>query len=148
MSRTVAEWSKVSCLGSVLLDSRCFESPCGNKFSQGILASVCDRCQPSIVRHLGSYDRYRILVARTGYNGWWIRRANHMSPLYWPHDRPLLCLRTYLCGREANSRLVTQGSSRAVAKDLFIYLFIYLFITQIHPYNNSTDRLLDFYFFF
>ncbi|KAJ4435023.1 hypothetical protein ANN_23596 [Periplaneta americana] len=38
-------------------DSRWFESSWGKKFSHEISASVCDRCPPSIMMHLGSYDR-------------------------------------------------------------------------------------------
>ncbi|KAJ4437187.1 hypothetical protein ANN_17322 [Periplaneta americana] len=56
-SRAVASWSKASCLGLALRNARWFESSWGKKFSHEILAIVWDRCPPSIVMHLGSYDR-------------------------------------------------------------------------------------------
>ncbi|KAJ4430828.1 hypothetical protein ANN_19419 [Periplaneta americana] len=80
-SRAVASRSKASRLGLALRNARWFESSWGKKFSHEILASVWDRCPPSIVMHLGSYDRrlrwaghevrmseyrnaYRVLVGR------------------------------------------------------------------------------------
>ncbi|KAJ4431095.1 hypothetical protein ANN_19690 [Periplaneta americana] len=56
-SRPVASWSKASCLGLALRNARWFEFSWGKKFSHEISASVWDRCPPSIVMHLGSYDR-------------------------------------------------------------------------------------------
>ncbi|KAJ4445243.1 hypothetical protein ANN_07044 [Periplaneta americana] len=56
-SRAVASWSKASCLGLALRNARCSESSCGKKFSHEISVSVWDRCPPSIVMQLGSYDR-------------------------------------------------------------------------------------------
>ncbi|KAJ4430984.1 hypothetical protein ANN_19577 [Periplaneta americana] len=56
-SRAVASWSKASRLGLALRNARWFESSWGKKFSHEISASVWDRCPPSIVMHLGSYDR-------------------------------------------------------------------------------------------
>ncbi|KAJ4448524.1 hypothetical protein ANN_10542 [Periplaneta americana] len=55
--RAVASWSKASRLGLTLRNARWFESSWGKKFSHEISASVWDRCPPSIVMHLGSYDR-------------------------------------------------------------------------------------------
>ncbi|KAJ4435171.1 hypothetical protein ANN_23747 [Periplaneta americana] len=57
-SRAVASRSKASRLGLVLRNARWFESSWGKKFSHEISASVWDRCPPSIVMHLGSYDRH------------------------------------------------------------------------------------------
>ncbi|KAJ4445162.1 hypothetical protein ANN_06963 [Periplaneta americana] len=57
LSRAVASRSKASCLGLALRNARWFESSWGKKFSHEISASVWDRCPPSIVMHLGSYDR-------------------------------------------------------------------------------------------
>ncbi|KAJ4429751.1 hypothetical protein ANN_21955 [Periplaneta americana] len=57
LSRAVASWSKTSCLGLALRNASWFESSRGKKFSHEISASVWDRCPPSIVMHLGSYDR-------------------------------------------------------------------------------------------
>ncbi|KAJ4443228.1 hypothetical protein ANN_04896 [Periplaneta americana] len=56
-SRAVASRSKASCLGLALRNARWFESSWGKKFSHEISASVWDRCPPSSVMHLGSYDR-------------------------------------------------------------------------------------------
>ncbi|KAJ4436882.1 hypothetical protein ANN_17014 [Periplaneta americana] len=56
-SRAVASWSKRSCLGIALRNARWFKSSWGKEFSHGISSSVWDRCPPSIVMHLGSYDR-------------------------------------------------------------------------------------------
>ncbi|PSN31925.1 hypothetical protein C0J52_21770, partial [Blattella germanica] len=56
-SRTVAQWTKAACFGSGSRDARWFESPWGKKFPRGFSASVWDRCPPSIVRKVGSYDR-------------------------------------------------------------------------------------------
>ncbi|KAJ4427251.1 hypothetical protein ANN_24869 [Periplaneta americana] len=61
MSRAVASLSKASCLGLALRNVRWFESSWGKKFSHEISASVWDRCPPSIVMHLGSYDRFEDL---------------------------------------------------------------------------------------
>ncbi|KAJ4451282.1 hypothetical protein ANN_02743 [Periplaneta americana] len=61
VSRAVASWSKASCLGLALRNARWFESSWGKKFSHEISVSVWDRCPPSIVMNLGSYDSY---------NGW------------------------------------------------------------------------------
>ncbi|KAJ4429187.1 hypothetical protein ANN_26190 [Periplaneta americana] len=58
MSRAVASRSKASCLGLALRNARWFESSWEKKFSHEISASVWDRCPPSIVMHLGSYDRH------------------------------------------------------------------------------------------
>ncbi|KAJ4431242.1 hypothetical protein ANN_19839 [Periplaneta americana] len=55
-SRFVGSWSKASCLGLALRNARWFEPSWGKKFSHEISASVWDRCPPSIVMHLGSYD--------------------------------------------------------------------------------------------
>ncbi|KAJ4429581.1 hypothetical protein ANN_21751 [Periplaneta americana] len=60
VSRAVASWSKASCLGLTLQNARWFESSWGKKFSHEISASVWDLCPPSIVMHLGSYDRFNI----------------------------------------------------------------------------------------
>ncbi|KAJ4438234.1 hypothetical protein ANN_14173 [Periplaneta americana] len=57
MAVPVESRSKASCLGLALRNARWFESSWGNKFSHEISASVWDRCPPSIVRHLGNYDR-------------------------------------------------------------------------------------------
>ncbi|KAJ4448826.1 hypothetical protein ANN_00217 [Periplaneta americana] len=57
-SRAEASWSKASRLGLALQNARWFESSWGKKFSHEISASVWDRCPPSIVMHLGSYNRY------------------------------------------------------------------------------------------
>ncbi|KAJ4445346.1 hypothetical protein ANN_07151 [Periplaneta americana] len=57
LSRAVASWSKASSLGLALRNARWFESSWEKKFSHEISASVWDRCPPSIVMHLGSYDR-------------------------------------------------------------------------------------------
>ncbi|KAJ4435331.1 hypothetical protein ANN_17941 [Periplaneta americana] len=59
LSRAVVSWSKASCLGLALRNARWFESSWGKKFSHEISASVWDRCPPSIVIHLGSYDRLK-----------------------------------------------------------------------------------------
>ena len=56
-SRAVASRSKASRLGLALQNARWFESSWGKKFSHEISASVWDRCPPSIVMHLESYDR-------------------------------------------------------------------------------------------
>ncbi|KAJ4433735.1 hypothetical protein ANN_16046 [Periplaneta americana] len=56
-SRAVASRSKASRLGLALRNARWFESSWGKKFSHEISASVWDRCPPSIVMHLASYDR-------------------------------------------------------------------------------------------
>ncbi|KAJ4436978.1 hypothetical protein ANN_17110 [Periplaneta americana] len=53
----VTSWSKASCLRLVLRNARWFESSWGKKFSHEISASLWERCPPSIVMHLGSYDR-------------------------------------------------------------------------------------------
>ncbi|KAJ4434335.1 hypothetical protein ANN_22892, partial [Periplaneta americana] len=45
-------------VGRALRNARWFESSWGKKFSHEISASVWDRCPPSIVMHLGSYDRF------------------------------------------------------------------------------------------
>ncbi|KAJ4437125.1 hypothetical protein ANN_17260 [Periplaneta americana] len=55
--RAVASRSKAPCLGLALRNARWFESSWGKKFSHEMLASVWDRCPPSMVMHLGSYDR-------------------------------------------------------------------------------------------
>ncbi|KAJ4435296.1 hypothetical protein ANN_17906 [Periplaneta americana] len=55
-SRAVASWSKAFRLGLALRNARWFESSWAKKFSHEISASVWDRCPPSIVMHLGSYD--------------------------------------------------------------------------------------------
>ncbi|KAJ4426697.1 hypothetical protein ANN_26495 [Periplaneta americana] len=73
-----------------LRNARWFESSWGKKFSHEISASVWDRCPPSIVMHLGSYDRQRNPVANTSYNGWGDHRANHTIPPFWLDDRPPL----------------------------------------------------------
>ncbi|KAJ4442016.1 hypothetical protein ANN_11880 [Periplaneta americana] len=57
LSRAVASLSKASRLGLALRNARWFESSWGKKFSHEISASVWERCPPSIVMHLGSYDR-------------------------------------------------------------------------------------------
>ncbi|KAJ4428987.1 hypothetical protein ANN_25983 [Periplaneta americana] len=57
MSRAVASWSKASYLGLTLRNARWFQSSWGKKFSHEISTSVWDRCPPSIMMHLGSYDR-------------------------------------------------------------------------------------------
>ncbi|KAJ4445270.1 hypothetical protein ANN_07071 [Periplaneta americana] len=62
----------------------------GKKFPREISASVWDRCPPSIVMHLGRYDRQRNPVANTSYNGWGDHRANHTIPPFWLDDRPPL----------------------------------------------------------
>ncbi|KAJ4434906.1 hypothetical protein ANN_23477 [Periplaneta americana] len=49
--------SKASCLGLALRNARWFESSWGKKLSHEISANVWDRCPPSIVMHLESYDR-------------------------------------------------------------------------------------------
>ncbi|KAJ4439416.1 hypothetical protein ANN_07540 [Periplaneta americana] len=56
-SRAVASRSKASHLGLALRNARWFESSWEKKFSYEISASVWDRCPPSIVMHLRSYDR-------------------------------------------------------------------------------------------
>ncbi|KAJ4451499.1 hypothetical protein ANN_02962 [Periplaneta americana] len=56
-SHAVASCSKAFCLGLALQNARWFESSWGNKFSHEISASVWDRCPPSIVMHLESFDR-------------------------------------------------------------------------------------------
>ncbi|KAJ4439934.1 hypothetical protein ANN_08065 [Periplaneta americana] len=48
---------KASSLEHALRNARWFESSWGKKFSHEISGSVWDRCPPSIVMHLGSYDR-------------------------------------------------------------------------------------------
>ncbi|KAJ4435019.1 hypothetical protein ANN_23592 [Periplaneta americana] len=48
------------------------------------------RCPPSIVMHLGSYDRKRNPVAKASYSGWEDHRANHTIPPFWVDDRPPL----------------------------------------------------------
>ncbi|KAJ4441869.1 hypothetical protein ANN_11729 [Periplaneta americana] len=73
-----------------LRNARWFESSWGKKFSHEISASVWDRCPPSIVMHLGSYDRQRNPVAKASCNGWGNHRANHTIPPFWLDDRPLL----------------------------------------------------------
>ncbi|KAJ4437821.1 hypothetical protein ANN_13759 [Periplaneta americana] len=62
-SRAVASRSKSSRLGLALRNARWFESSWGKKFSHENSASVWDRCPPSIVMHLGSYDRNYILLS-------------------------------------------------------------------------------------
>ncbi|KAJ4451257.1 hypothetical protein ANN_02718, partial [Periplaneta americana] len=57
ISRAVASRSKASCLGLALRNVRWFESSWEKKCSHEISASVWDRCPPSIVMHLGSYNR-------------------------------------------------------------------------------------------
>ncbi|KAJ4437094.1 hypothetical protein ANN_17229 [Periplaneta americana] len=54
-----ASWSKASCLGLAIRNVRWFESSWGKKGSHEISASIWDWCPPSIVMHLGSYNRYR-----------------------------------------------------------------------------------------
>ncbi|KAJ4443222.1 hypothetical protein ANN_04890 [Periplaneta americana] len=76
--------------GLALRNARWFVSSWGKKFSHEISASVWDRCPPSIVMHLGSYDRYRNPVANTSYNGWGDHRVNHTIPSVWLDDRPPL----------------------------------------------------------
>ncbi|KAJ4435678.1 hypothetical protein ANN_18294 [Periplaneta americana] len=90
MSRAVASRSKASCLRLALRNARWFESSWGKKFSHEISASVWDRCPPSIVMHLESYDRWRNPVTQTSYNGWGAHRANHTIPPFWLDDRPPL----------------------------------------------------------
>ncbi|KAJ4428960.1 hypothetical protein ANN_25956 [Periplaneta americana] len=63
-SRAVAFRSKASCLGLALRNVRWFESSWEKKFSHEISASIWDRCPPSIVMHLGSYDRFKMRMAR------------------------------------------------------------------------------------
>ncbi|KAJ4444359.1 hypothetical protein ANN_06151 [Periplaneta americana] len=53
MSRTVASWSKASCLRLALRNARWFEK----KFCHEVLVSIWDRCPSSTTMHLGSYDR-------------------------------------------------------------------------------------------
>ncbi|KAJ4443604.1 hypothetical protein ANN_05278 [Periplaneta americana] len=89
-SHAVASRSKASCLGLALRNARWFESSWGKKFSHEISASAWDRCPPSIVIHLGSYDRYRNPVANTSYNGWGDHRSNHTVLPFWLDDRPPL----------------------------------------------------------
>ncbi|KAJ4430034.1 hypothetical protein ANN_22242 [Periplaneta americana] len=60
MSRAVASRSKAFRLGLALRNARWFESSWRKKFSHEISASVWDRCPPSIVMHLGSYDRAKL----------------------------------------------------------------------------------------
>ncbi|KAJ4452163.1 hypothetical protein ANN_03681, partial [Periplaneta americana] len=89
--RAVASWSKASCLGLTLRNTRWFDSSWENKFSHEISASVCNRCPPSIVMHLGSYNRWRNLLRKpASYNGWGDHRANHTVPPFWLDDRPPL----------------------------------------------------------
>ncbi|KAJ4451185.1 hypothetical protein ANN_02627 [Periplaneta americana] len=61
LCRAVASRSKASRLGLALRNARWLESSWGKKFSHEISASVWDRCPPSIVMHLGSYDSWRKL---------------------------------------------------------------------------------------
>ncbi|KAJ4443763.1 hypothetical protein ANN_05541 [Periplaneta americana] len=56
-SRAVASRSKASGLGFALRNARWFESSWEKKFPHEISTSVWDRCPPSIVMHLGSYNR-------------------------------------------------------------------------------------------
>ncbi|KAJ4435848.1 hypothetical protein ANN_18467 [Periplaneta americana] len=71
MSRAVASWSKASCLGLALRKVRWFESSWGKKFSHEISTSVWDRCPPSIVMHLGSYDSIgRSIAADLAFRPW------------------------------------------------------------------------------
>ncbi|KAJ4452102.1 hypothetical protein ANN_03618 [Periplaneta americana] len=51
---------------------RACSSPHGEEIFHEISASVWNRCPPSIVMHLGSYDTQRNPVANTNYNGWGI----------------------------------------------------------------------------
>ncbi|KAJ4448949.1 hypothetical protein ANN_00341 [Periplaneta americana] len=53
----VASWSKASRLGLAFRNARWFESSWGKKLAHEISTCVWDRCPPSIVMHLGSYDR-------------------------------------------------------------------------------------------
>ncbi|KAJ4439566.1 hypothetical protein ANN_07693 [Periplaneta americana] len=71
-SRAVASRSKASRLGLALRNARWFESSWEKKFSHEISASVWDRCPPSIVMHLGSYDR---LSSDGGFNDHTLRRG-------------------------------------------------------------------------
>ncbi|KAJ4441225.1 hypothetical protein ANN_11076 [Periplaneta americana] len=57
------KWSKASYLGLALRNARWFESSLGKKFSHEISANVWDRCPPSIVMLLGSYDRFGLKLA-------------------------------------------------------------------------------------
>ncbi|KAJ4449109.1 hypothetical protein ANN_00504 [Periplaneta americana] len=57
VSRAVASWSKAPCPGLALRNARWFESSWWKKFSHEISVSVWDRCPPSTVMHVGSYDR-------------------------------------------------------------------------------------------
>ncbi|KAJ4428383.1 hypothetical protein ANN_24402 [Periplaneta americana] len=56
LSRAVVSWSKASCLRLALQNARWFNSSWWKKFSHEFSASVWDRCTPSIVMHLGTYD--------------------------------------------------------------------------------------------
>ncbi|KAJ4439725.1 hypothetical protein ANN_07853 [Periplaneta americana] len=73
--RAVASWSEASCLGVALRNARWFESSWGKKFSHDISASVWDRCPPSIVMHLGSYDRFYQSSRYLGSGSSWLRSA-------------------------------------------------------------------------
>ncbi|KAJ4437144.1 hypothetical protein ANN_17279 [Periplaneta americana] len=80
-------WSKASCLGLALRNSRWFESSWGN---HEISAIVWDRCSPNIVMHLGNCGRYRNRLRKPAIRPGGYHRANHTTPLFWLDDRPPL----------------------------------------------------------
>ena len=94
-----------------------------------------------------------MLVAKGSYNFWGIRRADHMSPLYWLHDRATSVSKD-IRGREASSRLVSHGPLQAVAlRILFIYyilaaqlleLILFYISVLIQHLNNQTGTYIAF----
>ncbi|KAJ4431212.1 hypothetical protein ANN_19809 [Periplaneta americana] len=68
LSSAVASWSKASCLGLALRNARWFESSWRRNFLMKFRPVYGTWSPPSIVMHLGSYDRYILLYFYNRYN--------------------------------------------------------------------------------
>ncbi|KAJ4430365.1 hypothetical protein ANN_22581 [Periplaneta americana] len=75
-SSAVASWSKSSCLGLALRNSRWFEFSWGKKFSHEISASIWDQCPLSIVMYFEHF--------------WDVLKHQHRARSYRPTSIPLL----------------------------------------------------------
>ena len=84
----------------------------GKKFSQGILASVWGRFQPSTVRNLGSYGGTKFWLREPAIMAGGLHMLTTCHPYIGCMIVPPLCLRT--CGHEASSQLVSLGPSRVL----------------------------------
>ncbi|KAJ4448379.1 hypothetical protein ANN_10395 [Periplaneta americana] len=86
---------------------RAGSSPHGEEIFSSNFGQCMDRCPPSIVMHLGSYDRWRNPVTQTSYNGWGLI----VLTTRYLHSGWMIVTSASACGREANSRLCTRDST-------------------------------------